>query len=125
MSAIKRNSKLRRTPLRRVGKKGKLNQKANRILAKEFKGPQYCEATFPHDCTGSEQLTWAHNAKRRKLSTEDLTHAALICINAHNVIEVKSPEEMKAIVDEIIQIRELNLEVSQVEDFERYEGRRG
>jgi hypothetical protein len=71
-------------------------------MATEFKGHQFCEARFPHECTGREQLTWAHNAKRRKLSTEDLTHAALICVNAHNIIEVLPPEEMRRIVDEII-----------------------
>jgi hypothetical protein len=87
----------------KAGKKMRLNQKANRMLARDFKGPQYCEAAFPHDCTGSHFLTWAHNMKRRK--GPDLLHAALICVNAHNIIEVKSPEEMKMIVDGIISSR--------------------
>lgn len=91
---------VRRRRLRALGKKGKANQRANRILAREFKGPHYCEATFPHDCTGSEQLTWAHNMKRRK--QPDLLHAALICRNAHDIIEIKPAEEMMRIVDGII-----------------------
>lgn len=89
------------------GKKTKANRSANVILAKRFieSGlPQYCEARFEHECTGSHQLTWAHNKKRRKLP--DLLHAALICQNAHNAIEFLPPEEMKAIVDEIVARRE-------------------
>lgn len=92
-----------RAALKRIGKKGKENQKANATLAKTFKGAQFCEARFPHDCTGSEQLTWAHNMKRRK--QPDLLHAALICVNAHNIIEVLPPEDMKRIVDGIIDNR--------------------
>lgn len=81
-----------------------LNRRANAVLAKTFKGERYCEARFPHDCTKGDFLTWAHNAKRRK--NPDLLHAALICQNAHHCIEYLPPEEMKAIVDGIIEQRE-------------------
>jgi hypothetical protein len=100
-------TRLRRVALRKIGKKGKENVRANRILAKNFTGHQYCEAKFPHDCTGREQLTWAHNMKRRK--KPDLLRAALICVNAHNAVEFLPPEEMKRIVDEIVSSRETNI----------------
>lgn len=108
-SAIKRklvdypSLRRRRTALK-AGKKSRANKRANATLAKNYKGEQYCQATFPHDCTGSHQLTWAHNAKRRK--NPDLLHAALICRNAHEAIEYLPPEEMKAIVDEIVERQE-------------------
>ena len=89
------------------GKKTRANQRANRILARDFHGSRHCEATFPHDCTGSEQLTWAHNMKRRK--QPDPTHAALICRNAHDLIEILPPDEMRAIVDEIVASRQTQL----------------
>lgn len=88
-----------------MGKKGYANKKANAILARDFKGEKYCEARFPHDCSGSEFLTWAHNMKRRK--NPDLLHAALLCRNAHECIEYLPPEDMKRIVDEIIERRKL------------------
>lgn len=86
-----------------VGRKTKANRKANAQLVKEYIGERYCEARFPHECTGQHFLTWAHNAKRRK--NPNLLHAALICCNAHNVIEFLPPEQMKQIVDGIIERR--------------------
>nr|ALS89864.1 YccJ-like protein [uncultured bacterium] len=89
-----------------LGKKGRENRKANAKLAKDFiesGQAQVCEANFPHECTRYDQLTWAHNAKRRK--KPDLTHAALLCQNAHNRIEFLPADEMKQIVDEIIERR--------------------
>lgn len=95
----------RRRSLLQIGKKGRANKKANASLAKNYKGEQYCQAKFPHDCTGREFLTWAHNAKRRK--NPDLLHAALICRNAHDAIEYLPPDEMMRIVDEIVERQEL------------------
>lgn len=92
----------------KAGKKTRANQKANAQLAKDYIAsglPQYCEGRFPHDCTRSQMLTWAHNAKRRK--RPDLSHAALLCQNGHYAIEVLPPDEMRAIVDEIVEARKL------------------
>lgn len=102
-------TEMKRSPITRTrfksgaGKKGKANKKANALLAKTYTGEKYCEARFPHECSGSSFLTWAHNAKRRK--NPDLLHAALICQNAHNAIEFLPPEQMKRIVDGIIEGR--------------------
>jgi hypothetical protein len=96
-----------RKGINKVGKQGRANKRANATLAKRYieSGlPQRCEARFLHACTGEAQLTWAHNAKRRK--KPDLLHAALICQNAHNAIEYLPPEQMGAIVDQIIAARE-------------------
>lgn len=108
-SGFKRNHAARlrtRRQMSRIGAKGRANKKANATLAKTFieSGlPQYCEARFEHECSGASMLTWAHNAKRRK--QPDLLHAALLCQTAHQIIEVKPPEEMKRIVDGIILAR--------------------
>lgn len=66
-----------------------------------------CElrGVIPHDCTVDNFLGYAHAAKRRKLSSEDLSHAILICNNVHDIIERWSPEDMKWIVDEMIERR--------------------
>lgn len=94
---------MKRSQLNRLGKKGKANRKANALLAKTYTGEKYCEARFPHECSGSSFLTWAHNCKRRK--NPDLLHAALICQTAHQIIEVRPADEMRQIVDEIIERR--------------------
>lgn len=91
---------VRRRRLRALGKKGKANKRANATMAKEFKGHQFCEGRFNSFCTGYDQLTWAHNAKRRK--RPNLTHAALLCRNCHDSIEHLPPAEMMHIVDSIV-----------------------
>jgi hypothetical protein len=73
----------------------------------EAVGITTCELqnVLPHDCWHDNGLGFAHDAKRRKLSAEDLTRVILICNVAHDTIEVWPPEKMKAIVNETIQRR--------------------
>lgn len=101
---MKRSSMTRTRFKSGAGKKTRANRKANALLAKTYTGEKYCEAKFPHECTGTSFLTWAHNCKRRK--NPDLLHAALICCNAHQILEVKSPEVMKQMVDGMIERRQ-------------------
>jgi len=61
---------------------------------------------LPHLCTKDNYLGFAHAAKRRKLSSDDLYHVILICNHSHNIIEVWPAEEMKRIVDSTIHQRE-------------------
>lgn len=95
---------LKQSRLNRRGKKGKVNQKANATMAKEFKGDQFCEGRLP-GCWGWNWLSWAHHSKRRKLSVGELTIAALLCVPCHNVIEAMKPEEMKSTILRIIDNR--------------------
>jgi hypothetical protein len=90
--------------LRRVGRKGRLNRQANRQMAKEFKGTQYCEGRLPN-CWGWNWLSWAHHSKRRKLSIGELTIAALLCVPFHQIAERLPAAEMKTLILRIIEER--------------------
>lgn len=94
--------------LKTIDKQGKINQKANAQLARDFKGPQYCEARLP-GCWGDVALSWSHHSKRRKLSAEELTEAALMCVPCHEQWEHLPPEELKANVKGLIAKRETQL----------------
>jgi hypothetical protein len=98
-----------RRALNPVGKKGKLNKKANATMAKNFKGVQYCEARLK-GCWGDVALSWAHHSKRRRLTPEELTVAALVCIPCHDQLEVLPAEEMKTRILELIAKRETAFE---------------
>lgn len=67
-----------------------------------------CElrGVIPHECTYDDFLGYAHDAKRRKLTREDLKRAILVCNNVHDLLEVMKPEEMKRIVNDTIAARQ-------------------
>jgi hypothetical protein len=100
----------RRTQLKPLGKKGKEWKDAPDGLKLEFEaiGITSCELKY-EDCWTDNALGFAHAAKRRKLSREDLKHVILICNPCHDRIEFLPPEEMKRIVDVVCQQRELML----------------
>lgn len=118
---------MRRTPLRsrtslkqgtkrlKAGKKTNAWNNARAIIKRRFEkvGITRCELRgsdkVPHDCGNDNYLGFAHDAKRRKLTAEDLYRVILICNFAHDIIEALPPEEMKAIVDDTIQLREVQL----------------
>lgn len=109
-TGIKRGTKL----INKRGPKTKAWESARAKLKQMFAaaGITTCElhrigSVLPHLCTYDDQLGFAHNAKRRKLSQDDLYHVILICNNAHNVIEVWPAEDMKRIVDGTIAAREV------------------
>lgn len=108
-----------RKPMKRggrlkAGKKTKQWESVRAKLKKRFAaaGITTCELhkvgrVLPHLCTYDNYLGFAHNAKRRKLTEDDLYHVILICNNAHNIIEVWPAEEMRRIVDGAIAAREV------------------
>lgn len=114
---MKCRSQLRRTEWKRpthivrrsraalkAGKQTYANKRANATLAKEFKGEHTCEAKL-EGCLGQCWLSWAHPAKRRNLTPEELTTAALCCVPCHEKLERLSHEDMRVAVMEIIERR--------------------
>ena len=79
---------MKRTPIKKLGKRGKMNKKANAILAKIFliEGTTWCEV-----CGSKDFLTWAHRSKRRFYrSVEELAdpyEVLLLCGDCHREIE--------------------------------------
>ena len=95
------------------GKKTKAWDAARAIIKQRFEkaGITTCELRgsdkVPHDCGNDNYLGFAHDAKRRKLTADDLYRVILICNFAHDIIEVWPAEKMKAIVNETIQSRKI------------------
>lgn len=91
------------------GKKTKAWDRERRKLKIESErtGLTTCElrGVIPHECSYNNFLGYAHDAKRRKLSAEDLKRAILICNNVHDIIEAWPAEEMKQIVNDTIAAR--------------------
>jgi predicted metal-binding protein len=84
---------MRRTPLRRIGKRGRINIEANKILKKIYqkKGIDRCEIKFV-GCLSNFTCAFAHKHKRNwyydkpeLLSSFDET--VLACVNCHDKIE--------------------------------------
>jgi len=81
--------------LNKIGKQGKINQRANKILARLWfdKEIDYCEQYLPHNCVSFMGLTNAHRHKRDwyKGKSEELLYSynqvARLCINGHDLIE--------------------------------------
>lgn len=108
---MKRGRLQRRKRLNPIGKKGKAWIDARAQLKIEFEnhfGITACELRY-RGCAYDDYLGFAHAAKRRKLTPEDLDHVILACNFCHDQIEIKSPEEMKRIVDAICRERESTL----------------
>jgi hypothetical protein len=109
MSAIKRISKLRRTPLRQSGKKTRAWAKARKRLKPVFdqKGITTCEAQL-EGCLGDDGLGFAHLLKRRNLPDEDLgdpDKVVLLCNYCHWAVEKRGEERMKTALERIISTR--------------------
>jgi hypothetical protein len=88
---------MKKTPLKKVGKQGRANAKANREIAEMFAMNciEYCEADFPHDCDG--MLTNAHRNKRSWYYTQpellsDFNQVARLCVTAHQYLEHRREE---------------------------------
>jgi hypothetical protein len=98
----------RHSHLRSLGKKGKTWKKKRDELkiAHTAMGVTTCELRY-ENCANDDYLGFAHAAKRRKLTKEDLGHVILACNFCHDKLEVMPPEEMKRIVDTTCQQREL------------------
>ncbi len=110
---------MQRSPMQRgtkrlgPGKKTKAWATARASIKRRFEkvGITTCELRgsekVPHECGNDNYLGFAHDAKRRKLTAEDLYRVILICNFAHDIIEVWQPEKMKAIVNDTIQSRKV------------------
>jgi hypothetical protein len=93
---------------KRLGPGKKVNAWANarKSLKVQFEAMGITSCELQYDgCANDDYLGFAHAAKRRKLTSEDLDHVILACNFCHDKIEFLAPEEMKAIVDETIEGR--------------------
>lgn len=100
-----------RTPLRRAGKKGNAWKTTRRQLKKESAamGITRCELNYPN-CTGDDQLGFAHGRKRTRLKGNELHDlCCLICNNCHSRIEFSGPEAMLAVVESVISERDIRI----------------
>lgn len=82
---------MRRTPLKRIGKKGKENIKYIELV-KVLDLPQNCEVKLS-GCLGGSFLTIAHRHKRSHYKTAeelaDPNQILVMCVNCHNFLEHK------------------------------------
>jgi hypothetical protein len=113
-----RTAPLARAPFRRdvrgnygglkAGKKMRENRRALSVFKKECArlGIERCEVRGPN-CTGTEDLTWAHGRKRRELLEGELeTFAIVACAICHRPLDEElTHAEMAAEVSRIIQLR--------------------
>jgi hypothetical protein len=80
---------MKRTPLKRIGVKGKENLKYKSLL-KEMELPQRCEVGLA-GCLGSIFLTLAHRHKRAHYKTAeelaDPKQIIIACVECHDQIE--------------------------------------
>lgn len=92
--------------LNKVGKTGRKNARALKVFKAECVRQgvdERCERRGKN-CTGTEQLTWAHGRKRSKLREGELEHFAIVCcVNCHREMdEGMTHEEMANEVERII-----------------------
>jgi ABC-type transporter Mla MlaB component len=83
---------MKRSPIKKIGKIGRLNIKALRELTKvwETKSIQYCEVMILHEC--SWDLTNCHRHKRvwyrgKPELLWDFNQVIRVCSAAHNLLE--------------------------------------
>lgn len=90
---------MKRSPLKRLGKKGLAWEKCRRELKTKFKraGITFCER-----CGYDNHLGFAHTKKRRNLGPGELSVVALLCNACHDQIEILPEPEMTKIVLDII-----------------------
>ena len=83
---------MKQSPLKKIGKQGKINQKANQNLKEVYKDRAYrCEIGL-EGCLGSMYLGVAHRHKRVWYYSQpdllsSLEQTVLACTNCHNRIE--------------------------------------
>lgn len=97
--ATSNGAALQRTPLNKVGKKGRANQKANKEIDAEAArhGITFCEAGL-QGCLGAYMLTRAHSKKRRNIVGTEITEAIYACVHCHDIIEGWPEHQMTAFV---------------------------
>lgn len=87
---------MKKTPLKQVGKIGRRNAKANKILKQKFQetGLRSCEIRLDK-CMGTFGLSFAHRHKRLDYRSSpemlsELNQVVLACAHCHGVIEKDS-----------------------------------
>lgn len=107
---LTRHTPLQRgTPPGRQGKGGRKNARALRVFKRDCREQgvdERCERRGPN-CTGTENLTWAHGRKRVLLREGELEHFAIVCcVNCHGEMdEGMTHDEMADEVERIIALR--------------------
>lgn len=101
-----RQKSLKRTPLKRAGRKTKEWDHIRAVLKKRFRaaGITTCEIREP-GCFGDNGLGFLHYDKRRFLTPAELWIVALGCAHCHDIYELKPRPEMKKAVLKIIAAR--------------------
>lgn len=97
---------MKRTPLKKMGKKGLEWVRVRNELKKRFvrAGITRCELKFM-GCWGDNALGFAHLKKRRNLIGNEIYEVVLACNPCHDRVEVLPEEEMKKILSETIKNR--------------------
>ena len=98
---------MKRTPLKKRGKKVNEWEKVRRGLVKAFDraGITRCELRYA-GCWFNNALGFAHSLKRRNITTpEQMTECCLCCNICHDQIELLPENEMTFVVQEIIRNR--------------------
>lgn len=98
---------LKRTRLRKLGKKGKQWVSIRAELKKRFEaaGITTCEIQYA-GCWRDNGLGFCHSKKRRNCSEADLWIVILGCNRCHDILETRPHAEMEKIVLEIISERQ-------------------
>jgi hypothetical protein len=96
--------------LKQMGKKGKEWADVRAELKKRFykAGITKCEIKFD-GCLRDDFLGFAHLAKRRKLTHEDLYKVVLACDYCHDIVEKYPAEKMKKFLLNIITNRKVKI----------------
>lgn len=92
--------------MKKEGKKTKSWTEKRNELKEEFAkmGITTCEARLSM-CWKNTALGFAHKAKRRKLTIDDLKDVALLCSPCHDEIEYLPAKDMEAFIQNIIDTR--------------------
>lgn len=95
---------MKRTPLKKLGKKGNAWAKARAELKKEFMamGVTRCEL-MREGCTGDYGMGFAHTRKRRNVI--DLKRVVLACNSCHDKVEILPELVMEEQLEVIINNR--------------------
>lgn len=93
-------------PMKKIGRKTQEWEDIRKTLKQEFEemGITTCELQL-EDCWHNTSLTFAHFAKRRKLTKQDLTQVALLCTPCHQEIETLPADQMQFLIKGIIKAR--------------------
>jgi hypothetical protein len=97
------------------GKKTKAWSKERAGLKVKFEaaGITSCElrgsTEVKHECGNDNYLGFAHSKKRRHITGNEIFEVALLCLNAHEIIERLPEAEMTSVIRQIIAARNVRM----------------